>query len=166
MLVVFFSALLFVVTSLMVSGRRCFSRGSKVDTARAVSVTRVLLDFLGEMFGSWSENEDIFQSVACCVLLLVLPDRLLASWSMGYTLLSPHVFFSHLPASSVFPNDGLRLDHYGSHQFMSKSLFKTCNSDIVTPFCDLYLFHAFISSIGGYCNCVIWFRVVSYSRTG
>jgi hypothetical protein len=89
--VLFFSALLFVLTSLVVAEGRAYQEGAKL-----VLLAQFLLPMfglvLGEMFGMSDRGEGILQSTACVILLLVLPAQLAASWSNGYTVLSPHVY--------------------------------------------------------------------------
>jgi hypothetical protein len=87
----FFSALLFVMTSLTIT------QGSNAhEGAKLILLAQFLLPMfglvLGQMYGA-STPAPVFERAALWVLLLVLPAQLLATWLQGYTLLYPKVFF-------------------------------------------------------------------------
>jgi hypothetical protein len=99
----FFSALLFVLTSLVVA-----KGGAQQEAAKLILLAQFLLPMfglvLGEMYGSIEGNGRTVMWAACGVMLLVLPAQLVSSWGNGYTLLSPHVFvFSIYQHLQYFP---------------------------------------------------------------
>lgn len=87
----FFTALLFVMTSLTIT------QGSNAyEGAKLILLAQFLLPMfglvLGQMYGA-SSPAPTFERAALWVLLLILPAQLLATWLQGYTLLHPKVFF-------------------------------------------------------------------------
>ena len=91
MTVLFFMALLFVVTSLIAVQGNSINEGAKL-----ILLAQFLLPIfglvLGEMYGA-KTREPIFELTALWVLLLILPLQLIATWIHGHTLLVPKVFF-------------------------------------------------------------------------
>ena len=91
MAVLFFTALLFVTTSLTVAQGNPAQQGDKL-----ILLAQFLLPMfglvLGQMFGACTPAT-VFERTALWVLLLILPAQLLATWLQGYTLLHPKVFF-------------------------------------------------------------------------
>lgn len=87
----FFTALLFVTTSLTISHGNALDEGAKL-----ILLAQFLLPMfglvLGQMYGSATPAPE-FERAAMWVLLLVLPAQLVATWTEGYTLLHPKVFF-------------------------------------------------------------------------
>lgn len=90
MAVLFFTALLFVTTSLTVAQGDSAQQGAKL-----ILLAQFLLPMfglvLGQMFGACTPAT-VFERTALWVLLLILPAQLLATWLQGYTLLHPKVF--------------------------------------------------------------------------
>jgi hypothetical protein len=88
----FFTALLFVLTSMLV-----VEGNTRQESAKLLLLGQFLLPMfglvLGEMFALTDRKNDSFECAACLVMLAVLPLQLLASWRSGYTLLGPNVFF-------------------------------------------------------------------------
>jgi hypothetical protein len=87
----FFTALLFVMTSLTIT------QGNNAhESAKLILLAQFLLPMfglvLGQMYGALSPAP-AFERAALWVLLLILPAQLLATWVQGYTLLHPKVFF-------------------------------------------------------------------------
>jgi hypothetical protein len=87
----FFTALLFVMTSLTITQGNNANEGAKL-----ILLAQFLLPMfglvLGQMYGA-STATPTFERAALWVLLLVLPTQLVATWLQGYTLLYPKVFF-------------------------------------------------------------------------
>ncbi len=100
--VLFFTALLFVVTSITTSQGSLANEGAKL-----VLLAQFLLPMfglvLGEMYGA-SSNERRFEWSALLVLLAIVPLHLLATWLQGYSLLSPSLYlFSIYQHLQYFP---------------------------------------------------------------
>jgi len=91
LLVVFSSAILFVVTSLIVTKSAPQNEGGKL-----ILLAQFLLPMfgliLGEMYGSLS-SLPTFERVSYWVLILVLPLQLVATWVGGHIMLLPKIFF-------------------------------------------------------------------------
>jgi hypothetical protein len=89
--ILFFTALLFVMTSLTIS-----QGNNAYEGAKLILLAQFLLPMfglvLGQMYGA-STSVPVFERTALWVLLLILPAQLLATWLQGYTLLHPKVFF-------------------------------------------------------------------------
>lgn len=87
----FFTALLFVMTSLTIT-----QGNNAYEGAKLILLAQFLLPMfglvLGQMYGA-SIPAPVFERAALWVLLLVPPAQLLATWLQGYTLLHPKVFF-------------------------------------------------------------------------
>jgi hypothetical protein len=87
----FFTALLFVMTSLTIT-----QGNNAYEGAKLILLAQFLLPMfglvLGQMYGA-STSAPTFERAALWVLMLVLPAQLLATWLQGYTLLHPKVFF-------------------------------------------------------------------------
>lgn len=99
----FFSALLFVMTSLVVAKGAPQQEGAKLILLAQFLLPMFGLVF-GEMYGSIEGKGRVVLWAASGVMLLVLPAQLAFSWSNGYTLLSPHVFvFSIYQHLQYFP---------------------------------------------------------------
>ncbi len=99
----FFSSLLFVLTSLVAADGSAYQEGAKL-----ILLAQFLLPMfglvLGEMYGMTDNNGRSPQWAACGMLLVVLPAQLISTWSDGYTVLSPHVFlFSIYQHLQYFP---------------------------------------------------------------
>ncbi|GAB2182010.1 hypothetical protein DLREEDagrD3_22330 [Denitratisoma sp. agr-D3] len=99
----FFSALLFVMTSLITAQ----GVGAQ-ESAKLLLLAQYLMPMfalvLGEMIGVTFYGGRLFLWAACTTLLLVLPAQLIASILQGYTLLSPKVFlFSIYQHLQYFP---------------------------------------------------------------
>ncbi len=100
--VLFFTALLFVVTSLSISQGNLANEGAKL-----VLLAQFLLPMfglvLGEMYGA-SSNEQRFECSALLVLLVIVPLQLLGTWLQGYSILSPSLYlFSIYQHLQYFP---------------------------------------------------------------
>lgn len=100
--ILFFSALLFVTTSLAAA-----QGNSTYEGAKLILLAQFLLPMfglvLGQMYGA-ATREPIFEHAALWVLLLVIPAQLVATWLQGYTLMSPKVFaFSIYQHLQYFP---------------------------------------------------------------
>lgn len=100
--VLFFTALLFVVTSLASTPGQQASEGAKL-----ILLAQFLLPMfglvLGEMYGG-SLHEPKFELAALMVLLAIIPLHLLTTWMQGYTLLSPSLYlFSIYQHLQYFP---------------------------------------------------------------
>lgn len=98
----FFSVLLFVTTALAVTQGNPQSEEDKL-----ILLAQFLLPMfgliLGEMYGS-ATNEPIFEWAAFCILTIVLPAQLLATWLQGHMQLQAHVFiFSIYQHLQYFP---------------------------------------------------------------
>ena len=89
--VLFFTALLFVITTVASAQSNVVN-----ETAKLILLAQFVLPMfglvLGEMYGA-STSEPKFEWAALLVLLGVLPLHLLSTWLQGYSLLSPSVFF-------------------------------------------------------------------------
>ena len=89
--VIFSSAVLYVVTALVVA-----QGNSSYEGAKLILVAQFLLPMfglvLGQMYGE-AESEPFFERAALWVLVMVLPAQLLATWQQGYSMLSSTVFF-------------------------------------------------------------------------
>ena len=99
----FFSALLFVLTSLVAADGSAHQEGAKL-----ILLAQFLLPMfglvLGEMYGMTGNTGRFLPWAACGMLLLVLPAQLISSWSNGYTILRPHVvIFSIYQHLQYFP---------------------------------------------------------------
>jgi hypothetical protein len=102
LVVLFFSALLFVMTSLIAAEGNPDNEGAKLALLAQYLLPMFGL-VLGEMYGA-SSREPIFERAACCVLLVILPAQLVFTWHQGYVLLSPLVgFFSIYQHLQYFP---------------------------------------------------------------
>ncbi len=100
--VLFFTALLFVVTSLASAQGQQASEGAKL-----ILLAQFLLPMfglvLGEMYGA-SSHEGRFEWAALLVLLVIVPLHLLTTWGQGYSLLSPSLYlFSIYQHLQYFP---------------------------------------------------------------
>ncbi|MEY4466764.1 MAG: hypothetical protein RIR21_557 [Pseudomonadota bacterium] len=100
--VLFFTALLFVITTVSTS------QGNLVnEAAKLILLAQFMLPMfglvLGEMYGA-STSEPKFESSALLVFLAVLPLHLLSTWLQGYSILSPSLFlFSIYQHLQYFP---------------------------------------------------------------
>jgi hypothetical protein len=96
--VLFFSALLFVFTSLTVA-----HGNSEHEEAKLILLAQYLLPMfalvLGEMYGQ-SSGKPVFEGAALVVLALIVPAHLVSTWTQGYLLLAPSLYvfsiFQHL----------------------------------------------------------------------
>lgn len=86
--VFFFTALLLVLTSLMVQEPE--ARGPRL-ILMAQYLLPVLGLVLGEMYGSASEGKE-FEKVCLVVVCMIVPAQLLCSWFQGLTILSPYLY--------------------------------------------------------------------------
>lgn len=86
--VFFFTALLLVLTSLMVQEPQ--ARGPRL-ILMAQYLLPVLGLVLGEMYGSVSEGKD-FEKACLVVVCIIAPAQLLCSWFQGLTILSPYLY--------------------------------------------------------------------------
>lgn len=103
LITVFFSGLLFVLTSLVVSQENPAEQGAKL-----VLVAQFLLPMfaliLGEMYGA-TTNKQIFETCSLWLLLLVVPLQLLCSWLQGFLILFPSLYlFSIYQHLQYFPS--------------------------------------------------------------
>lgn len=87
--VLFFSALLFLITALSVAqGNATF------ESAKLVLLAQYLLPIFGLVFGQMygaMERRAIFERAALAVLLFVIPIQIVATWMQGYILMHPQV---------------------------------------------------------------------------
>lgn len=102
MTVLFFTALLFVMTSLVAAQSNSAQEGAKL-----ILIAQFLLPMfgliLGEMYGA-STRRPAFELAAIWVLLLIVPAQVVASWMQGYPWLSPKIFiFSIYQHLQYFP---------------------------------------------------------------
>lgn len=98
----FFTALLFVVTSLAAT-----QGNSTYEGAKLILMAQFLLPMfgliLGQMYAAKSQKP-LFEQAALAVLLLVAPAQLMATWMQGYALLYPKIFvFSIYQHLQYFP---------------------------------------------------------------
>ena len=98
----FFTALLFVMTSLVAAQSNSAHEGAKL-----ILLAQFLLPMfgliLGEMYGASSPGP-AFERAAIVVLLLIVPAQVVASWMQGYPWLSPKIFvFSIYQHLQYFP---------------------------------------------------------------
>lgn len=102
LVVVFFTALLFVVASFVAAqGNALYEKAKLVLLAQFVLPMFSLI--LGEMYGV-ATRKPIFARVTLVILLLVIPLQLAATWYGKHTLLSPHIFvFSIYQHLQYFP---------------------------------------------------------------
>lgn len=100
--VLFFSALLFVMTSLVAAKGNADYEGEKLALLAQYLLPMFGL-VLGEMYGVAARGP-VFERAACWVLVIILPAQLLSTWHQGYVLLSPKVlFFSIYQHLQYFP---------------------------------------------------------------
>lgn len=100
--VVFFSALLFVMTSLVAAKGNAEYEGAKLALLAQYLLPMFGL-VLGEMYGAAARGP-VFERAACWVLVIILPAQLVSTWLQGYVLLSPKVvFFSIYQHLQYFP---------------------------------------------------------------
>lgn len=100
--VLFFSALLFVMSSFLSTGSLAQEGAKLILLAQFLMPMFGLI--LGQMYGA-AEHEPVFERTALWMLLLVVPLHLLATWFQGYLLLSPYVFaFSIYQHLQYFPS--------------------------------------------------------------
>ena len=100
--VLFFSALLFVMTSLVAAKGNADYEGAKLALLAQYLIPMFGL-VLGEMYGAAARGP-VFERAACWVLVIILPAQLLSTWLQGYVLLSPKVaFFSIYQHLQYFP---------------------------------------------------------------
>lgn len=102
LMVLFFTALLFVVTAISTSQGNPENEGAKL-----ILLAQFLLPMfglvLGEMYGA-SSIEQRFEWSALLVLLAIVPLHLLGTWLQGYALLSPSLYmFSIYQHLEYFP---------------------------------------------------------------
>jgi hypothetical protein len=100
--VVLLSVLLLVASLLVVERSNL-----KYDGAKLILLMQCVLPMfgliLGQMFGA-ETREPIFERTALVLLLLLLPAQLIATWQLGYTIMSPLVFlFSIYQHLQYFP---------------------------------------------------------------
>ncbi len=98
----FFTAALFVLTSLLVS-----AGNPEQESAKLVLLAQFLLPLfgmvLGEMYGAASAKP-LFERAAITVLLIVLPAQMLTTWSGGFFVAHPDAFvFSIYQHLQYFP---------------------------------------------------------------
>jgi hypothetical protein len=97
----FFSALLFVLTSLVVAQGSAHQEGAKL-----ILLAQYLLPMfglvLGEMFGMSEQSAEVLQRTACVILLGLLPMQLVAGWVNGFAVLTPHVFIFSIYQHQLF----------------------------------------------------------------
>lgn len=100
--VLFFSALLFVMTSLVAAKGNADFEGAKLALLAQYLLPMFGL-VLGEMYGAAARGP-VFERAACWVLVITLPAQLVSTWLQGYVLLSPKVaFFSIYQHLQYFP---------------------------------------------------------------
>jgi len=104
--VLFFSALLFVLTALTVAHGNVAQEGAKLILLAQYLLPMFAL-VLGEMYGK-SASKPVFERSALVVLALIVPAHLVCSWAQGYSLLAPslyvfsiHQHLQYLPAVMV-----------------------------------------------------------------
>lgn len=99
----FFTALSFVLTALVVA-----NIGSPEQGAKLVLLAQYLLPMfalvLGEMFGRWDDRR-VFERTALWMLVVLVPAHLLLTWKQGLLILSPSLgFFSIYQHLQYFPS--------------------------------------------------------------
>lgn len=99
---VFFTAVMLVMTSLLVTAGNVSHEGAKL-----MLLAQFLLPLfgmvLGEMYGTASP-ENTFQRAAAVILLLVLPAQLISTWAKGSMIAQPDVYlFSIYQHLQYFP---------------------------------------------------------------
>lgn len=100
--VLFFSALLFVMTSLVAAKGNAEYEGAKLALLAQYLLPMFGL-VLGEMYGAAARGP-VFERAACWVLVIILPAQLVSTWLQGYVLLSPKVvLFSIYQHLQYFP---------------------------------------------------------------
>lgn len=100
--VLFFSALLFVMTSLVAAKGNADFEGAKLALLAQYLLPMFGL-VLGEMYGAAARGL-VFERGACWVLVIILPAQMVSTWLQGYVLLSPKVvFFSIYQHLQYFP---------------------------------------------------------------
>ena len=100
--VLFFTALLFVTTSLLAA-----QGNSAYESAKLILLAQFFLPIfglvLGQMYGA-ATHEPLFEGAAFSVLLVLVPVQLVATWMQGYTIASPSVYlFSIYQHLQYFP---------------------------------------------------------------
>ncbi len=102
LIVLFFSTLLFVMTSLVAATGNADYEGAKLALLAQYLLPMFGL-VLGEMYGA-AAREPLFERTAGWMLLIILPCQLVATWLQGYVLLIPQVFvFSIYQHLQYFP---------------------------------------------------------------
>lgn len=102
LIVLFFSTLLFVMTSLVAAKGNADYEGAKLALLAQYLLPMFAL-VLGEMYGG-AAAEPLFERAAGWMLLIILPCQLVATWLQGYVLLIPQVFvFSIYQHLQYFP---------------------------------------------------------------
>lgn len=90
LIVLFFSALLFVFTALTVA-----HGDQEQQEAKLILLAQYLLPMfalvLGEMYGK-SADTPVFERSAFVVLALIVPAHLLSTWAQGYSFLTPSLY--------------------------------------------------------------------------
>ena len=134
----FFTAFLFVTTSLTISHGNALYEGAKL-----ILLAQFLLPMfglvLGQMYGSATPAPE-FERAAMWVLLLVLPAQLIATWTQGYTLLYPKVFFFSIHQHLQYlPMIVVALLMMMSHSLWQVSRFHRIALTILLPISMVYL---------------------------
>lgn len=88
--VLFFSALLFVLTALTVAHGNSAQEGAKLILLAQYLLPMFAL-VLGEMYGK-SASKPVFERSALVVLALIVPAHLVSTWAQGYLLLAPSLY--------------------------------------------------------------------------
>ncbi|MEK6208812.1 MAG: hypothetical protein AABM64_00350 [Pseudomonadota bacterium] len=100
--VLFFSALLFVLTALTVAHGNSAQEGAKLILLAQYLLPMFAL-VLGEMYGK-SASKPVFERSALVVLTLIVPAHLVSTWAQGYLLLAPSLYvFSIYQHLQYFP---------------------------------------------------------------
>ena len=140
LMILFFSSLLFVLTSLVAANGSAYQEGVKLALLAQFLLPMFGL-VLGEMYGSADNRGRFLQWSACGVMLLVLPAQLIASWSNGYTFLSPHVFvFSIYQHLQYFPMVVSALTIATAIALWDKTVVEKCTVLILLPLAAINVF--------------------------
>ena len=148
--VLFFSALLFVLTSLVIAKGSPYQEGAKLILLAQFLIPMFGL-VLGEMYGNSDDGQRLIQWAASGMLLLVLPAQLISSWMHGYTLLSPHVFlFSIYQHLQYFPMIVSALAATSCIALWDKTLLERSLVCVLMPITAIYVFstHSIASVVG------------------
>lgn len=134
----FFTALLFVTSSLVAAQSNATYEGAKL-----ILLAQFLLPMfglvLGQMYGS-ATNAPIFERAVLWILLFIIPGQLIATWLQGYTLLAPKVFFfsiyQHL---QYFPMLVVAMTFLVVAAFWSEAIWRRRNLMVIVPLVAIYV---------------------------